>query len=460
MKIVFIINEDEVAISGTTRFSDCSSVPVFESDFHVLSPPTRSNPIMRRSVLPLSLVGLLLISFVACSEDTTSTPNPGGSSSGTSGSVSGDPLANAQPVVDNYAKNVHANYQEALTTAQALKIAIDNFVASPSQATQDAAKTAWVAARKPYGPSEVYRFYGGPIDDEKTGPEGEINAWPLDENFIDYTRDEPTSGIINKPDLVAEITKEAIKGKNEEGGEKNIATGYHAIEFLLWGQDDTDALKKTQGQRPFSDYLTTGGTASNQARRGTYLKLVAEILVEDLQAMVDAWAPGGQNYAKTFAADKKEAVTKMLTGMGSLANAELSGERMTVAYKNKGQEDEHSCFSDTTNADLLGNFTGIQNVYLGKYGTNSGAGLDTLVKAVDPQLDTTMKADLDAAAAALQAMQSTPFDTAIASADESPERGNVLKAIQAIKKVANDVVTIGQKLGVTFKLEEPSETIQ
>lgn len=399
-----------------------------------------------RSLLPISA---LLVLLAACGDD---------ANRGATGTKS-DPLANAAPVTEQYAKNVHANYVECLDKARALKSAIDAFVASPSAATLEAAKAAWIAARLPYGPSEVYRFYGGPIDDETTGPEGAINAWPLDENFIDYTADDENAGIVNHPELVAEITKGALRGENEKGGEKNISTGFHAIEFLLWGQDSPDPSDKQSGKRPFTDYLTTGGTAKNQDRRGTYLKLVAEILVEDLESLVAAWEPGKDNYAKSFVADPKTAVTNMLTGMGSMANAELSGERMTVAYKNRGQEDEHSCFSDTTNADILGNLVGIQNVYLGKYGATDGPGLDELVRAVDPALDTQMKSELEAAVAAVTKMQAAPFDFSIAAADGSPERTNVLEAIQAIKKTAPTILAIGQKLGIEFKLEEPSEEL-
>ncbi len=401
----------------------------------------------------LSFAGLLLVaSALACSSDGTTAT--GSSSSG------GDALANAKPVVDAYAVNVHAAYVETLDKARALKTAVDAFVAAPSAETHQAAKTAWIASRGPYSMTEAFRFYGGPIDDELTGPEGEINAWPLDENFIDYTRDEPEAGMINHPEIVPEITKDILRGKNEQGGEKNIATGYHAIEFLLWGQDDIDPMKNTEGQRPFTDYVTGGaGTAKNQDRRGAYLKAVADMLVEDLEKVTVAWEPNKDNYAKTFAADTKGAITKMLTGIGALSNAELSGERMTVAYKDKSQEDEHSCFSDTTSQDLLASFTGIVNVYYGKQGTTDAAGLDDLVKVVDPALDAEMTTRLSAATAALQAMQSTRFDVAIASPDGTPARDNVLKAIQAIKKVAETTVKIGTKLGVTFKLEEPSEAL-
>ena len=401
---------------------------------------------LARSIPTLLVVSTLLLG--ACGDD--------GGNTGTTKA----PLANAAPVAEQYAKNVHANYLESLDKARALKTAVDAFVASPSAATQQAAKDAWVAARVPYGPSEVYRFYGGPIDDEETGPEGLLNAWPLDENYIDYTRDDPDAGIVNRPDLAPDITKELLRESNEKGGEKNIATGFHAVEFLLWGQDSTDPAARTSGQRPFTDYVTGGGgTAKNQERRGQYLKLVAEMIVEDLESLVVAWEPGKDNYAKTFVADPKDAVTKMLTGIGSMANAELSGERMTVAYKNRSEEDEHSCFSDTTNTDILGNALGIENVYLGRYGATDGPGLDELVRAVDPALDDQMKKELGEALAAIRAMQSVPFDAALAAPDGSPERQNILTAIQALKKVAQSITKVGAALGVQFQVEQPSEEL-
>jgi putative iron-regulated protein len=396
------------------------------------------------------LLGTALL-VAACGSDDTDTPGTG---------TTAAPLEKAGPVVEQYAKNVHANYVEALDKAKLLQAAIDAFVAAPSAATQDAAKTAWIAARVPYRPSEVYRFYGGPIDDEMTGPEGALNAWPLDENFIDYNADDASAGIVNHPELIADITEEALRGENEKGGEKNISTGYHAIEFLLWGQDNDAPSMKTTGKRPHTDFVVgSGGTAKNQDRRGVYLKTVTAMLVSDLEGLVNAWAPGAENYGKTFTADPKTAVTNMLTGMGAMANAELSGERMTVAYKNRDQEDEHSCFSDTTNGDILGNALGIENVYLGKYASTDGPGLDELVAAVDPALDAEMKKALADTAAATAGMQGVPFDAAIAAADGSPEREAVLKVIKALKVEAPLIVRVGTVLGVTFKLEEPSEQL-
>jgi putative iron-regulated protein len=249
-------------------------------------------------------------------------------------------LEDAPAVIENYATIVHASYADSLRKVEELKTAIDAFVATPNATTLQAARSAWLAAREPYGQTEVYRFYDGPIDNPTDGPEGQINTWPLDEVYVDYVQGNATGGMINNPAMFPTLTKDLLAAQNEQSGEKNISTGYHAVEFLLWGQD----LSTTgPGSRPHTDYVTgAGGTAANQDRRGQYLKLAAELVIDDLRSVRDAWAPGASNYGAEFQAlDPKEALRRILQGMGSLSGAELSGERMTTAYDNRDQEDKH-----------------------------------------------------------------------------------------------------------------------
>lgn len=355
----------------------------------------------------------------------------------------------ARPVVERYAALVNENYTDVVEKARALRTAVEAFVADPTEAKLTAAREAWLAARPAYAQSESFRFYGGPIDDEDTGPEGRINSWPLDEAYIDSVEGAPGAGIINATDEFPTLSEELLESLNERDGETNIATGYHAIEFLLWGQDRSVT---GPGNRPASDFVD-GGTAPNAARRREYLRRVTDLLVKDLESVQAQWVPGGSNYAKSFTAlSPEQAVQRMLTGMGALSGAELSGERMTVAYDNKDQEDEHSCFSDSTLADLYGNALGIQNVYLGRYGAQDGKGLDELVAAVDPELDKKMKERLQASLDALQAIPG-PFDQAILGADSSPGRQKVKAAIDALRAQTETLVDVATVLGVELNLE-------
>lgn len=338
--------------------------------------------------------------------------------------------------VAQYVAIVRANYADNLEGVKALQKAVDAFVEEPTAAKLETARKAWIAAREPYGPSEAFRFYEGPIDDEKNGPEGQINAWPLDEAFIDGVIDAPDAGIINAVTKFPEINKDVLTGENENGGEDKIATGFHAIEFLLWGQDLSD---DGPGDRPYTDFLTDDdATLDNGDRRSTYLKVVTDLLVSDLEGVSEAWNDDADSYATAFQKDPNASLNKLLVGIEFMAQEELSSERMRVAYTNMSQEDEHSCFSDNTYADLVGNAVGIENVYRGKYGSLDGVGVDELVKAADPDLaealDTTI-ADMQTAMKALP----NPFDSAL---EDEAGRKKIKTAIDSVFAVGEELAKI------------------
>ncbi|MGB8330570.1 MAG: imelysin family protein [Polyangiales bacterium] len=316
-----------------------------------------------------------------------------------------------------YARIAYQAYSDSLERAEALDAALVSFVAEPSSATQDGAKASWLAAREPYLQTEVYRFYDGPIDNPADGPEIRLNAWPMDEAHVDYTRDDPSAGIINSTDL--SIDEATLRGANEAGGEENIAVGFHPIEFLLWGQDDTDPSNAMSGRRPFTDYVTgETGTADNQDRRAAYLALLGELLTDDLQIVVDAWRPDlANNFRASFEAGSWEsALEKMLTGMIVLSGFEMAGQRLQVALDNGDQEDEHSCFSDNTHRDMAQDARGVQNVWLGEYqalnsaNSISGTGVRDVVAARDPDLADQISAQIAESVARAEALRPSEID--------------------------------------------------
>lgn len=325
--------------------------------------------------------------------------------------------AAGKAVVKHYAELVYAVYSDSLSTAKTLQTAVDAFLAKPNDETLKAAREAWVASRVPYLQSEVFRFGNTIIDDW----EGQVNAWPLDEGLIDYVdksyehalgNPAANANIIANTEIqvgeekidVKDITPEKLASLNELGGsEANVATGYHAIEFLLWGQD-LNGTGPGAGNRPASDYLEgKGATGGHNDRRRAYLKAVTDLLVKDLEEMVGNWAPNvADNYrAKLEAESVNDGLRKMLFGMGSLSLGELAGERMKVSLEANSPEDEHDCFSDNTHYSHFYDAKGIRNVYLGEYTRPDGSkvtgpSLSSLVAKVDPAADATLKADLEA----------------------------------------------------------------
>lgn len=358
------------------------------------------------------------------------------------------PDVSAADVVEHYADGVHHTYVLSLNSAKVMREAIHNFLGDPSPATLEAAKRAWLVARDDYGPTEAYRFYGGPIDNEEDGPEGQLNAWPMDEGYIDYVEGAPDSGIINMVAEYPEITTGLLIDLNEAGGETNVSTGWHAIEFLLWGQDFNP---NGPGSRPVEDYTTH----ANADRRATYLTVVTDLLIDDLQSMVDAWAPGDSgNYRAEFLdLDTDEALTHMITGIGELSRGELAGERMTVAYEARSQEDEHSCFSDNTVKDIIGNARGIQNVWLGDYGAVRGPGLVDLVAAENPELAAQLTDEIALSVANAELIPA-PFDAHLLSdlPNTDPGRRAVLTTIESLEVQTDTIVSAAQAIGVTVSV--------
>jgi len=348
-------------------------------------------------------------------------------------------------VVAHYAALVHASYEDTLAGALDLQRALGAFVAQPSTDGLGAARKGWLAAREWYGQTEAFRFYGGPIDDEQ-GPEGRMNAWPIDEAYVDAVKGRPASGLVNDRKLL--LTKVNLVRYNERGGEENICAGWHAIEFLLWGQD----LSETgPGNRSFVDFVDQ--KAPNADRRRQYLQVASELLVDDLRYLVGAWTSGVHNYRERFERGELESLRKMIVGLGSLSRGELAGERMEVALNTQDQEDEHSCFSDNTHRDIVNNALGIQNVWLGRYlrrdgSTLRGPSLRDLVAAADPALGARVTEQIAASVAAARAIQ-PPFDREIVGGRDVPGRLRIQKTIDSLVAQSKGLVQSANALGIT-----------
>ncbi|WP_434762730.1 imelysin family protein [Vibrio fortis] len=361
-------------------------------------------------------------------------------------------------VVEHYADIAHAVFADSVITAKALNSSIDTFLASPSASNFEQVKQAWLESRVPYQQSEVFRFGNAVVDDW----EGQLNAWPLDEGLIDYVSTNYQYELGNEgasANIVANetfqigqtkvdasnITPELIAELNEIGGsEANVASGYHAIEFLLWGQD-LNGTNAGAGARAYTDFVVGAEcTNGNCERRGAYLKAAAELLVQDLEWMEKQWSADEKgNYRQELLAESSDnGLRKMLFGMGSLSLGELAGERMKVALEANSTEDEHDCFSDNTHNSHYYNEQGIYNVYTGLYkredGTLlSGPSIYDLVEQKDKQAAKEIQKQFDLARAQVGQLVSSAeknneyFDQLIA-ADNAVGNALVNKTIVAL----------------------------
>ena len=350
--------------------------------------------------------------------------------------------ADKAAVLNNYANIAEAKYEDSLMTAKILQGAVNDLIATPSAGALQRAKDAWLAARVPYQQSEVYRFGNAIVDDW----EGKVNAWPLDEGLIDYVdaayggaTDENEYAVLNviaNPSFTlsgqevdaSAITPALLEGQLHEADEveSNVATGYHAIEFLLWGQD-LNGHGFGAGNRPWTDYAQGDAcTGGNCDRRGDYLKAATDLLVSDLEWMTAQWQDGGAART-TLTANEDAGIAAILTGMGSLSYGEQAGERMKLGVMLNDPEEEHSCFADNTHNDHFYDAKGIRNVYMGSYtrvdGTVvSGPSLSALVAEADAAVDAELTAKLNATMFEMSEMKTAA--EAGFSYDMMLERGN------------------------------------
>ena len=443
----------------------------------------------KKVLVSLSIVTAVAISANAASNEKTSKTE----------------VSKSASILDAYSDIALANYSDALKDAKSLKTAIDAFAKSPTQANLDNAKKAWLTSRESYGQTEIFRLANGPIDaedgwvaDSYGALEGQLNAWPLDENMIDYTIDVngaktsgniiDTIGVFNPGGEgasaidVTTITADAISSLNENGGDANVASGYHAIEFLLWGQDQdySNFLKDSvtsgamsAGNRALSDFTSE----KNADRRLAYLQAASQKVVNDLEVIASAWQKEikgnaglyqaalkgqltGENASKNI--NSNDALKQIIAGMGVFVKSELANERIAVAVLTPSEEDEHSCFSDNTHRDIATNYIGFKNILTATYdGKKFGKSLlDSVDKESKTRIENLM-ASIEKKIASVDEVARTKehFDYQIKP--ESAQSKVIVKLKNELRKLGDEMVNVAaaNKIDLsTDDVTDPEET--
>ena len=421
----------------------------------------------------LFIVSTLVISLLAC----TSAPQQ-------------DSPVSATDIVATYITIAQASYEDSLITARVLDTSIDSFLANPSDQTLAGTKQAWLDARIPYQQTEAFRF-GNTVVDEW---EGRVNAWPLDEGLIDYTASsygaESDFNYFYSANVIAneildaggvtvdagEISPQLLAEDLHEldGVEANVATGYHAIEFLLWGQD-LNGTNPGAGERPWTDYSQQNCTNDNCDRRSDYLKSASLLLVNDLEEMVQNWQPDGEAYIDLMNKGVQGGLATMLTGMGSLAYGELAGERIRLGMLLNDPEEEHDCFSDNTHNSHYYDALGIRNVYLGEYQringeSVTGPSLADLILQQAPGVSAEMFARLEETESAMSAMvdaaeQGKPFDVLIGRDNTEGEViidrivDALMEETRTIEKIINELDLNNVSIEGSTSLDDPTSIL-
>jgi putative iron-regulated protein len=321
-------------------------------------------------------------------------------------------------------------YAGCLKSAQELQKAVTAFLAAPDEAGLAACRQAWLTARQEYRPTEALRFYAGPIDDDD-GLEHLLNSWPVDESYLERVPGSTTDGLVENTQDYPELTIQLLERLNEREGEKNITCGWHAIEFLLWGQD---LSKNGPGARPATDFAKGN-------RRGQLLDLMVRKLITDLTYLHDDWVPGKLgNYRAMWEEGVDTSFGNALSGLTLLCEFELAGSRLQVPYDTQEQEEEHSCFSDSTHLDFTGNLAGVASLW---------KILQQAIPAENSAEAAAISTMLQQATDAAKAIPA-PFDQAILGADDTPGRVALKTLIVAVEDLGQALRKLGEGLEVAI----------
>ena len=294
----------------------------------------------------------------------------------------GSPGYNAAALLDHAANGVIlGTYRDLAQQTAALQTAVAALAAAPTPAALAAARQAYRAARAPWEATEAFAF--GPVSTQ--GLDAVIDTWPLnltDLNALLVSADPLTSASLRPRD----------------GG----LQGFHPIEFLLFGNDANKAL------------------ADFTPREYVFLTASAQNLQAATARLLQAWQPGGGNFAATLGTagpgnavypKQKQAVQELLDGLIAPAD-ELANSKIEAPLAQQTTDVEEARFSQNSKAEFLQNLAGIEALYTGRSGPATGPGFGELVLRRNPALDARFRQEL---AAAQQAIATLPgrFDEAI-----------------------------------------------
>lgn len=356
-----------------------------------------------------------------------------------------DDFNTAAHVAENHADIAFAAYSDSKTAALALQQSVNAFIAEPTEDNLLAAKAAYKAIRAPYQQSEIMRFDSiitvGENLDADGGPasvdewEGQVNAWPLDENHIDTI-------IAGSDDINVDLL---ISQNGADDNDANVTTGIHAVEYMLWGSD-LYGTEAGAGERPATDFANDGTCADSHCeRRAQYLSAATDLLVEDLTVMAAEWSPTAKTTSGTLAynfLNSPFAIDYMVGSMITMATDELASARMGSGLSLGDPEEEHDCFSDLSHLAIYHNFQGVKNAFYGTYESDtysiSGASLAVLVNNIST-------ATFDAVDAGL-----TSIEEKMAQILDAGEREvNPVKFDQIIGQASNGVERLIAETAVT-----------
>ena len=344
----------------------------------------------------MGLVMMGLVAFTACSSsDDKKKDDPQPTPEVTIQDAEYDAIINQY--VDQV---VLPTYNDLKAKNSALYQAVVDFGDAPSNANFQAICDAWLVAREPWESSEAFLF--GPVADNGLDPN--MDSWPLDQEAI-------VKMLESQQWNDMEWTGDYDEDDDAIAAAQNVR-GFHTLEFLAFrdGKARTLTDQATDDEAANAVYNAANATAWAQ-----YMRNTAQLLVDDVTTLCDAWNNG---YADKFKSHNGGEFTSGLSCIEQLIDGciDIAGEvgqakigdpyDLYVSGKiNEALYAVESWYSWHSRDDYTNNIYSIRNAYFGsRDGSVNKNSLSKLVAKYNAELDADVKAAITNAANAIQAI--------------------------------------------------------
>ncbi|WP_157678127.1 imelysin family protein [Oleiphilus messinensis] len=203
------------------------------------------------------------------------------------------------------AQEVHLQLREATA---AMDTHIIELVTAPSAEKLEASRKAWQTAHSLLTAAKLFQYLpvkhpelysGSELDPESTGEDNtneastkhslwvQLDQAPLLPGYLDSVQGYPLSGLVHSE---MSLTREALLAQHQFADTYYVAVGFHALEFLLWGES---------GARPISDFLVPEtAEVSPEARRLRLIKIISSLAAEDTNRLCSIWLNDSSYFTK------------------------------------------------------------------------------------------------------------------------------------------------------------------
>ncbi|WP_250656624.1 imelysin family protein [Alkalimarinus coralli] len=261
------------------------------------------------------------------------------------------------PLTQFFLEQAQKGFSSTCSTAEQLQRSIERFLSTPSQKGLTEAKQAWASAHQHYLATQLFRNINiqHPILDKSTTDPVQhsifirIDQTPLLPGYLDQIEGYPKTGYVFSS---LPIDRQTLNKEHQFADTAYVALGFHAIEFLLWGETN----------RPFTDFLALStelksGMTDNpdtfKLRRSKLLALTTNLLVEDLKQLCNEWNIDGGYYAtslrKQLNSEQHSAISAAVEQ--SIANIQVEIAKIRQAKEEDKEIELHSAFANNNQLD-------------------------------------------------------------------------------------------------------------